>query len=107
MEERGLIAAEWGITELNRKAKFYRLTTAGKKQLRASQAYWARFADAGRQSARHRAAHRMNASWRRYLGFWGVRVERDVDEELAFHIEMLVRDYVARGMSEDRCAPSR
>jgi PadR family transcriptional regulator PadR len=46
LEERGLIAAEWGITELNRKAKFYRLTTAGKKQLRASQAYWARFADA-------------------------------------------------------------
>ena len=46
MEERGLIAAEWGITELNRKAKFYRLTTAGKKQLRASQAYWSRFADA-------------------------------------------------------------
>lgn len=46
LEERGLIAAEWGITELNRKAKFYRLTTAGKKQLRTSQAYWTRFADA-------------------------------------------------------------
>ena len=30
LEERGLIAAEWGITELNRKAKFYRLTTAGR-----------------------------------------------------------------------------
>ena len=46
LEERGLIAAEWGVTELNRKAKFYRLTAAGKKQLRASQAYWTRFSDA-------------------------------------------------------------
>src|SRR4051812_42738603 len=46
LEERGLIAAEWGVTELNRKAKFYRLTTAGKKQLRTSQAYWSRFAGA-------------------------------------------------------------
>lgn len=46
LEERGLVAAEWSVTELNRKAKFYRLTTAGKKQLRASQTYWARFADA-------------------------------------------------------------
>lgn len=46
LEERGLITAEWGITELNRRAKFYRLTTAGKKQLRSSHEYWARFAGA-------------------------------------------------------------
>jgi len=43
LEERGLIAAEWGTTEHNRRAKFYRLTAAGKKQLRASQDYWSRF----------------------------------------------------------------
>jgi transcriptional regulator len=46
LEDRGLIVAEWGITDLNRKAKFYRLTAAGKKQLRHSHAYWARFAGA-------------------------------------------------------------
>ena len=46
LEDRGLIVAEWGITEHNRRAKFYRLTTAGKKQLAASHDYWARFADA-------------------------------------------------------------
>ena len=46
LEERGLIAAEWGTTENNRRAKFYRLTAAGKKQLRASHDYWARFAGA-------------------------------------------------------------
>jgi PadR family transcriptional regulator, regulatory protein PadR len=46
LEEQGLIASDWGITENNRRAKFYRLTAAGKKQLRASHDYWARFAKA-------------------------------------------------------------
>ena len=46
LEERGLVTAEWGITEMNRRAKFYRLTTAGKRQLAAQHDYWARFADA-------------------------------------------------------------
>jgi PadR family transcriptional regulator, regulatory protein PadR len=46
LEERGMIAAEWGLSEHNRRAKFYRLTTAGKKQLRESRDYWARFATA-------------------------------------------------------------
>ena len=46
LEEQGLISAEWGTSELNRRAKFYRLTAAGKKQLRAAHAYWSRFASA-------------------------------------------------------------
>ena len=43
MEKRGWIAAEWGISELGRKAKIYRLTTAGRAQLRAESAKWASF----------------------------------------------------------------
>jgi len=46
LEEKGLIVAEWGISEHNRRAKFYRLTAAGKKQLAASHDTWARFSDA-------------------------------------------------------------
>ena len=46
LEDKGWIAAEWGTTEHKRRAKFYRLTTEGKKQLRASQQYWSRFAGA-------------------------------------------------------------
>jgi PadR family transcriptional regulator PadR len=46
LEENGLITAEWGISEHNRRAKFYRLTAAGRKQLATSQTYWARFANA-------------------------------------------------------------
>lgn len=40
-------------------------------------------------------------AWRRYLRFWGADVADDVDEELRFHIEMRVDEYVARGMTED------
>jgi putative ABC transport system permease protein len=49
------------------------------------------------------------ATWRRYLRFWGPRAEADVDDELRFHIEMRVRDYIAGGMTEDeaRAATAR
>lgn len=43
MERRGWIEAEWGMSELNRKAKFYRLTSRGEEQLRHETAQWARF----------------------------------------------------------------
>ena len=46
LEAQGLISADWGITENNRRAKFYRLTAAGRKQLSASRVYWTRFAAA-------------------------------------------------------------
>src|SRR5512132_1648109 len=39
-------------------------------------------------------------TWRRYVRFWGARVDADVDDELDFHTEMRTRDYVARGLSE-------
>jgi len=40
MEERDLIAAEWGVSGLGRRAKFYRLTPAGRKYLQAETASW-------------------------------------------------------------------
>ena len=43
MEARGLIAAEWGLSENNRRAKFYRLTPAGRKALRSEAASWERY----------------------------------------------------------------
>ena len=42
---------------------------------------------------------RQARTWGRYLHFWERRVERDVDDELAFHVEMRTRDNLARGMS--------
>ena len=46
LEAGGLIASEWGESENKRKAKFYRLTAAGKKRLRDESATWTRFATA-------------------------------------------------------------
>jgi transcriptional regulator len=46
LEERGLIDAEWGLSENNRKAKFYTLTAAGRRALRQKTAYWDEYADA-------------------------------------------------------------
>ena len=46
LEARGLISAEWGGSANNRRAKFYKLTTAGRKRLEAERQTWERFAGA-------------------------------------------------------------
>jgi transcriptional regulator len=46
LETRGWIGAEWGASENNRRAKFYRLTAKGRAQLRVEKATWTRFANA-------------------------------------------------------------
>ena len=44
MERRGWVEAEWGTSELGRRAKLYRLTADGRKQLAAETAVWRQFA---------------------------------------------------------------
>ena len=46
LEHRGLLGTEWGTSDNNRRAKFYRLTVAGRKQLREEADGWERFAAA-------------------------------------------------------------
>jgi PadR family transcriptional regulator, regulatory protein PadR len=46
MEERGWISSEWGVSENNRRAKFYQLTNAGRKQLEEECANWERISQA-------------------------------------------------------------
>jgi len=46
LEARGLIASEWGSSENNRKAKFYKVTAAGRRQLDAERKAWERFSGA-------------------------------------------------------------
>jgi PadR family transcriptional regulator, regulatory protein PadR len=46
LEAGGLVKAEWGASENNRRAKFYKLTAAGKKQLDAEWDTWKRFSGA-------------------------------------------------------------
>jgi len=46
MEERGWIKSEWGLSENNRRARFYKLTKRGQKQLEAERANWGRISKA-------------------------------------------------------------
>jgi DNA-binding PadR family transcriptional regulator len=46
MEHQGWIKAEWGVSELGRRARFYRLTASGRKQLELETKNWARLAAA-------------------------------------------------------------
>ena len=46
LERRGLLEAQWGFTERNREAKFYRLTPAGRRQLAAELSKWSRYTEA-------------------------------------------------------------
>ena len=46
MENRGWLESEWGISDNNRRAKFYQLTAKGRAQLRRSTADWTRYAEA-------------------------------------------------------------
>jgi PadR family transcriptional regulator, regulatory protein PadR len=44
LEERGYVSAEWGVTENNRKARYYRITTEGRGQLKLESARLLRYA---------------------------------------------------------------
>ncbi|MCL4180587.1 MAG: PadR family transcriptional regulator [Verrucomicrobia bacterium] len=46
LEEQGWITSDWGVSDNNRKAKFYRLTPAGRKQLAEERASWERLSTA-------------------------------------------------------------
>jgi PadR family transcriptional regulator PadR len=46
LEHQGLVATEWGASENGRRAKFYRLTTAGRRRFQQETAYWHRLSRA-------------------------------------------------------------
>jgi len=45
LQQRGWISAEWGVSDNNRKARFYDITRQGRKQLARDEAYWRRLTD--------------------------------------------------------------
>ena len=45
LEQEGLISSSWGVSDNNRKAKFYKLTRAGKKQIERDRREWAAVSD--------------------------------------------------------------
>ena len=95
--------ASWGLSENNRKAKYYTLTAAGRARLKSESAVWNRYADAVPRVESRRSS--LTSSMRRPLFQfpWRSRrqIARDVDTELAFHLDMRVTELVAAGVSAD------
>lgn len=52
LEDRGWIEAEWGVSENNRRAKYYSITSAGRRQLRSEASRWLEFSGAVTQVLR-------------------------------------------------------
>jgi PadR family transcriptional regulator, regulatory protein PadR len=46
LEERGHVESAWGLSENNRRARFYQITRGGRKQLEAKTDHWAKYAEA-------------------------------------------------------------
>ena len=46
LEDKGLVESEWGLSENNRRAKYYQLTSEGRRQLRVEVSLWKRYAEA-------------------------------------------------------------
>lgn len=51
LEKRGSLKAEWGVSGKGRRAKYYRITSKGRKALRSQEAEWARYVDVVSQVA--------------------------------------------------------
>jgi PadR family transcriptional regulator PadR len=45
LEQSGLVRADWGVTDTSRKARFYKITAAGRRRLAAEKAEWERMSD--------------------------------------------------------------
>ncbi len=102
LERRGLLKTEWGVSDNNRKAKFYELTTAGAKCLREE--------TAGLEQAGDGYARRVKCTAWRGGGMSGIRmllaglfrrtrVESEMAQELRFHIDSRAADLERSGLS--------
>ncbi|MGC4056055.1 MAG: PadR family transcriptional regulator, partial [Paludibaculum sp.] len=105
MEDKGWIDAEWGLSENNRRAKYYRLTPAGHERLASENPHLGKLRRCDCQdSERHpwraggESVKRDEPMWRRYLRFFGPNPAEDVDDELRFHLEEKTSLLMQQGM---------
>ena len=115
LEHQGVITSEWGDSENNRRAKYYRLTTAGRKRLEAETEKWNRMAGSHCGNSSHDTGELMSGqNWlgrkRAELRSWmraaaqRRRVEREMESELEFHLESLTADLIRAGRSPHEAA---
>ena len=99
LENQGWIKADWGVSELGRRARFYHLTASGRKQLGVETADWGRLTRAIGKILEQR----MRGLFPRLRAlFFRRRTEQELDEELNFHIEMQTRKNRALGMDPEQ-----
>ena len=103
LEQEGYIRSDWGVSENNRKAKFYALTRAGRKQLAREAREWeqttailARFLTPNEGSVVRRLRA---AGWRLAELFARGRRERELAAELHAHLQHHIDDNVRAGMT--------
>ena len=105
LEQRGLLETEWGTSENNRRAKFYRLTAAGRKQLREETVGWNRLvAGIACGIERHSGGRLMRAlvslrAWIRDTVVARGRFERDMADEFRSHIAHRADDLERAGLT--------
>ena len=108
LEERGWVRSSWGLSENNRRARFYELTTEGRRSLKSEAAWWARFAGTVTavlaRGAEPAGPHRMTQGpmWRRYLRFFGPDSRADLDEEFRFHLDMRRERLSREGLGDEQ-----
>ena len=92
LERRGFIASEWGVSENNRRAKFYEITREGRRFLAEETSTWRRYARAVsavlEKGCGANAMAGLRGFGRRFRFPWrsSRQISRDVDDELAFHL---------------------
>ena len=64
LERKGWIESEWGLSENNRRAKYYQLTSQGRQELRAEAQTWRRYAEAVFKVLEAGAARSCRSAWR-------------------------------------------
>ena len=95
LERRGLLKTAWGVSDTNRKAKFYQLTAAGVECLQEETAGWNRLVSAMRLGAEGRVCERVVMNFLRMLLagiFRRAHVESEMDQEIRFHMESRAAD---------------
>ena len=110
LEERRAITADWGVTENNRRARYYSITPVGRAELRNETARWNRYAETVTGILEHPAAgltgradaasaHPPRAPHSRSAD--DARVETETDDEIRFHLAMRADALVASGLSRE------
>ena len=101
LERAGFVSAEWGLSENNRRGALLRADFGGRRQFKAEETAWRRYASRGVQGAGAGVTTRRKRLFRLP---WRTKrqIRADVDEELRFHLDMRVDGLVALGLLDRR-----